>query len=207
VHGATTHSPRRSPTEDAPGRTSLLDAAQHLILNEGYAAVTARRVAAQAGLKPQLVHYYFASMDELFVQLVRRDAAYGRAQLERALASAQPLRALWRLSTNPTITALSVEYLAVANHRKAIATEVAAAAEQFRLAQYEAFRQALDRHDLDTGTIPLGALLVALEGLARVIVMERNVGTHTFHDDAIGVVEDTLARLEGPAVDTGKRRS
>jgi AcrR family transcriptional regulator len=196
---STTTSPRRSVSEHAPSRTALLDAAQRLILDEGYAAVSARRVAARAGLKPQLVHYYFASMDELFVQLVHRDAAAARVQLDRALANPRPLHALWELSTDPMVTALSMEYLAVANHRKAIAAEVAAAAEAFRQAQHDAFRQALDRHDVDAGGIPVGVLLLALEGLARVLVMEGNVGAHAFHADAVGYIEDALRRLEGPA--------
>jgi TetR/AcrR family transcriptional regulator len=191
-------SPRRSPTEDSRSRTELLDAAQQLILEEGYAAVTARRLAAKAGRKPQLIHYYFASMDDLFVQLVQRGASHARDRLARALEDPQPLRALWKLSTDPVTMAMSTEYLALAHHRKAIAQEVAEAGAQFRLAQYAAFSEALARYEVDTGDLPLGALLVALEGMARVIVMERSVGTTTFHDDAIRAIEDALTRFEGP---------
>ena len=43
-------SPRRIGAPDAKNRTVLLDAAESLMLEEGYAAVTSRRVAAQAGL-------------------------------------------------------------------------------------------------------------------------------------------------------------
>ena len=196
-----TPSPRRNATEDAPRRNALLDAARQLIIDEGYAAVTARRVAAQAGLKPQLVHYYFESMDELFAQLVRRDAALGRKRLERALHSPQPLRELWALSTDGPTTALSTEYLAVAHHRKAIAAEVAAAADAFRRAQYDAFRQALDRYAADIGEMPTGALLLLLEGLGRILVLELNIGATAFHDEAIAVVEKLLMRLEGPPID------
>lgn len=194
-----TSAPRRSPTKDSRSRTELLDAAQQLLLGEGYAAVTARRVASTAGCSPQLVHYYFASMDELFVQLVRRGARYGRERLARALDSPQPLRALWRVSTDPVTAALSTEYLALAHHRKTIAEEVAEAGRQFRLAQHAAFSEALERHGVDTGELSLEALLIALEGMARVIVMERSVGSNTFHDEAIRAIEDVLTRLEGPA--------
>jgi AcrR family transcriptional regulator len=197
----TTSSPRRSTTQDAPRRDALLDAAQQLLLEHGYAAVTARRVATQAGLKPQLVHYYFSSMDELFVQLVRRGAAYGLDQLNRALESPQPLRALWRVSSDPYVVALSTEYMAVAHHRKAIAHEVARAAERFRIAQHDAFREALDRYDVDPG-MPLGALLLLLEGLARVLVLETSIGTTTFHAESIELVEHELTRLEGAPIDS-----
>ncbi|MBV8930828.1 MAG: helix-turn-helix transcriptional regulator, partial [Mycobacteriaceae bacterium] len=52
-------SERRIGAPDAKNRVVLLDAAEQLLLEDGYAAVTSRRVAERAGLKPQLVHYYF----------------------------------------------------------------------------------------------------------------------------------------------------
>ena len=66
----------------------LLDAAERVMIAEGYAAVTSRRVAAEAGLKPQLVHYYFATMDDLFLAVFRRRAEVGLERQAAALASA-----------------------------------------------------------------------------------------------------------------------
>ena len=66
---------------DAKNRGVLLDAAEQLMLEDGYAAVTSRRVAERAGLKPQLVHYYFRTMDELFIEVFRRRAEAGAAVL------------------------------------------------------------------------------------------------------------------------------
>ena len=77
----------------------LLDAAEQLLIEEGYAAVTSRRVADRAGLKPQLVHYYFRTMDELFLELFRRRAELMQHYQVRALESEQPLWALWELNT------------------------------------------------------------------------------------------------------------
>src|SRR6478736_4441687 len=75
-------SPRRLGTEESKTRGQLLDAAEELMLDEGYAAVTSRRVAAKAGLKPQLVHYYFRSMDDLFLEVFRRRADANVARVE-----------------------------------------------------------------------------------------------------------------------------
>ena len=68
---------RRIAGPQAKNRAVLLDAAERLLLTEGYAAVTSRRVAAEAGLKPQLVHYYFATMDDLYLAVFRRRAEEG----------------------------------------------------------------------------------------------------------------------------------
>src|SRR6187200_1291576 len=82
---------RRIAGPNAKNRAVLLDAAERLLLAEGYAAVTSRRVAAEAGLKPQLVHYYFATMDELYLAVFRRRAEEGLARQATALESDSPL--------------------------------------------------------------------------------------------------------------------
>ena len=53
------------------------------MIEEGYAAVTSRRLANKAGLKPQLVHYYFRTMEELFLEVFRRRAEEGSARCTR----------------------------------------------------------------------------------------------------------------------------
>src|SRR3954471_21615584 len=62
---------RRIGTEDSRTRAALVDAAPALIGDGGYPAVPSRRVAAKAGLKPQLVHYYFRTMDDLLLAVFR----------------------------------------------------------------------------------------------------------------------------------------
>ena len=54
------------------------------MVDEGYAAATSRRVAAKAGVKPALVHYYFPSMDDLFVAVLRDKAEDNMAETARA---------------------------------------------------------------------------------------------------------------------------
>ena len=100
-------SARRIGAPDAKNRGVLLDAAEQLMLDEGYAAVTSRRVAEKAGLKPQLVHYYFRTMDDLFLAMFRRRGDQGLSQQAAVLASPQPLWALWRFNTDPAWTALT----------------------------------------------------------------------------------------------------
>src|SRR5262249_9512013 len=93
---ATASSSRRIGAEDSKTRAQLVDAAERLLIDEGYAAVTSRRVAAKAGLKPQLVHYYFRTMDDLFLEVLRRRADHDLARFEQAIAADGSLRNLWR---------------------------------------------------------------------------------------------------------------
>ena len=97
----TAPSPRRIGAEDSKTRAQLLDAAERLLLEDGYAAVTSRRVAAKAGLKPQLVHYYFRTMDDLFVEVFRRRAEENLARFERSASGVPSLRELWQVNATP----------------------------------------------------------------------------------------------------------
>src|SRR6476620_1487474 len=113
--------PRRPRAATAEKRTRLLDAAEQIMLRDGYAAVTSRRVEAEAGLK---LHYNFATLDDLFVAVVRRRGENNVTRLADALASSQPLSAWWRLVSEPRGNGLLVELTAAANHRPAMQAEV-----------------------------------------------------------------------------------
>lgn len=196
---------RRIGAESSASRGLLLDAALRLMVDEGYAAVTSRRVAAEAGLKPQLVHYYFRTMDELFVAVVRRGAAQNLERQARALSSPQPLRALWELNSDPTGTTLLTELAALANHRKAVRSELAVFAEQFRRQQEEALPAILERCGIGPEIVPPLAAPVILTGLTRIIGVERDLGLTTGHAELRELVERWLDTIEGASTDTGSQ--
>jgi AcrR family transcriptional regulator len=188
---------RRIGAEDSATRTALLDAARDVMVEEGYAAVTSRRVAARAGLKPQLVHYYFRTMDDLFVAMVRRGSEQWLERQARALASPQPVRALWELNTDPRGRTFIMELTALANHRKTIRAQIAELAEAFRLRQIEALTPVLQRYGLHK-TIAPEAFVVLLNNLAQILVIEESLGVTLGHTAARDLVEDVLTRYEGP---------
>jgi AcrR family transcriptional regulator len=51
---------------------ALLDAAEHLLVEIGYAAITTRKLAERAGVNHGLVHYYFGSMENVLLSAVER---------------------------------------------------------------------------------------------------------------------------------------
>ena len=77
---------RRKGSEHSATRLKLIEAAESLMLEEGYAAVTARRLAVKGGLKSQLLHYYFEDMDELFAAVIRRRGEVNLEKMVRELA-------------------------------------------------------------------------------------------------------------------------
>jgi len=189
-------SPRRIGAEDSSTRAQLVDAAERLMLEEGYAAVTSRKVAAAAGLKPQLVHYYFRTMDDLYVEVFRRRAEVNLAKFEQALAADGSLRNLWKLNSDPRGAAFSIEFAALANHRKEIGAEIARYAERFRAAQLQALTDALGRAGVPADQMPPIAALLLMTGLTQVLALEEMLGMSTGHDETRRFVEGAIARLE-----------
>jgi AcrR family transcriptional regulator len=187
---------RRLGAEHSTTRAALLDAALQLMAEEGYAAVTSRRVAARAGLKPQLVHYYFRTMDDLFLALVQRGAEQNLERQAQALASAQPLRALWEVATDPAGARLTMELASLANHRKAIRAELASYATRFRQQQSEALGQLLDGSDLDPQELPPEALAMLITSVSQVFVLEEAMGMTAGHDEMRALVDRWIERYE-----------
>ena len=187
---------RRIGAADSKTRAQLLDAAEQLLFEEGYAAVTSRRVAAKAGLKPQLVHYYFRTMDDLFLEVFRRRAAANLTRFEQAIAADGSLRNLWRLNADPRGTAFTTEFVGLANHRKEIRSEIAHYAERFRAAQVEAMRAALARHGVSEQDLPPIVAVLLMTGVSQVLALEDILGVSAGHDTTISFMEQLIARLE-----------
>ena len=69
--------PRISDTRKAEVRNQLIDAAVEVLLAEGPAGVTSRRILEQAGLSAGALYHYFASLDELYEAVAVRFTTLG----------------------------------------------------------------------------------------------------------------------------------
>lgn len=186
--------PRRLGAEGSQVRTRFVDAAEAILRDEGYHGISARQVAGRAGLKTQLLYYYFRTMDELLLALVQRVNERRLERFEAALASSEPLRALWELNSDPSAATLAAELTSIATHRDAIRAEIVEFATQFRRMQGEAVERLLPAtREYDSA----GVVMIAA-ALARTIVTESALGLVEGHAEALAIVEDMLARFEKP---------
>jgi AcrR family transcriptional regulator len=179
-------------------REALIEATAQIMLDEGYAAATSRRVAAKAGVKPALVHYYFPSMDDLFVAVLRDKAEHNLQQQREAIAESQPLHALWQLN-GATDAQLFTEFLAMANHRKAIRSEISAYAMRFRDLEEGVVTLALKARGVDLAQFPPVVMSMIMGGLARMVIHEQGLGITHGHDEATAFIDRCLDRFEMPS--------
>ncbi len=166
------------------------------MLKEGYAAVSSRSVAAAVGIQAPLVHYYFPALDDLFVAVLERRAGRSVERMTEALASPQPLRAWWELSSEPRGAALFVEMMAAANHRPVLKAAVATIARDLRRVELDALRTLLDEYRLDQEHFPPVLVASAMHGLAFGVVQEQSAGYDTAPDEAIAAMRRLVDRLE-----------
>jgi AcrR family transcriptional regulator len=179
-------------------REALIEATAQIMLDEGYASATSRRVAAKAGIKPALVHYYFPSMDDLFVAVLRHYAEASLQRQRQAMADAQPLHALWELSSTHDAQ-LFTEFLAMSNHRKAIRSEIASYAMRFRDLEEGAMTLALKARGIDLELFPPVVISMIMGGLARMVHHEQGLGITRGHDEAKAFIDRCLERFEMPS--------
>lgn len=192
--------PRTRRRRAEPGidvEQALLDAAEGLMRDEGYAAATARRIAARVGLKHQVIFYYFGSQDELLRALFRRVADAHRRRMAEALACDQPLRALWRLMCDPSSTKLTLEFLALANHNEAVRSAIAESAESVRAFQAQALARQLEALG-STPELSPRLMTVLASALGRLLVQDANIGVVSDREEIEALIEATLQRLEAP---------
>jgi AcrR family transcriptional regulator len=184
---------RQPRAATAEKRQRLLDATERVMILEGYAAVTSRRVEAEAGIK---LHYHFATLDDLFIALVRRRGESNVSLLTDALAAPEPLRAWWELASDKRGNTLLVEMTAAGNHRPALQAEVGVFAREVRRLQIEALERILDEYGIDRERFPPALVAAAVQGLAFVMAHDQVAGFDTAQDEATAAVERLLQRLE-----------
>jgi len=163
----------------------------------GYAAVTSRQVAAKAGLKPQLVHYYFDTMDDLFLAAFHR-LATGIIDRQTAIeTSDQPLRDMWALLTDSRYRLLISEFVALGNHRPRIRAEFIEFGQRLRRQQIAVMSRVLADKRLPEFPWSPAFAAILLHSLARFLATEDELGVTEGHAGALSVVDWYINQYDG----------
>ncbi len=166
------------------------------MVEEGYAAVTSRRIARRAGL-PNAIHYYFETMDDLFIELFRRGAGRSLAQQEEALDSPQPIWAFWDLLLDRSHGDLNIEFIALANHRKAIRSEIAESSRTFRRRQLAVLAGVIETSKPASASRTPEAIVLLLSAVSRYLTTENAFDLDIGHAEVIEFVEQCIREIEG----------
>lgn len=191
-HDAQKPAGRRMGAVGSANWSAMLDAAERVLSNEGYAALSSRRIAEAAGFKQRLVYYYFQSMDALVTAMFRRMVDRETERLTAIAASARPIRGFWELARESRDTRLSAEFLALAHRNAELKKEVVDFVTFSRQLQITALEKATSgRSD-----IPASAMVVLATNLALSLNREAALGIDLGHDVAEALITEILDRIE-----------
>jgi len=187
---------RRLGMENARSRSLLVDAADHILTEEGAHAVSARRVADRAGLKPQLVHYYFKTMDDLLIAVFRRAQEEYLQRHEHALEGRQPLDALWKLNNESQGTRRMMEFISLAGRREAVREVILESAARFRQLQIDAISRVLDERGVDRTEFPPAGVALLMATVSRGLLLEQTLGLSLGHAELRAFVTRILKTVD-----------
>ncbi|MEJ5979279.1 TetR/AcrR family transcriptional regulator [Novosphingobium sp. PS1R-30] len=192
---AAAKSTRRIGAQNSAGRDAILKAAIGVLQEEGAAGLTASNVAKKADVKAHMVHYYFRSIEDLVLALIRQHGSLGLKNTARAIASDEPLRALWEVETSFKWMSVAMELSNIAIRREDMRAEMMRYIEDMRNLQAEGIQRHFQLRGIECA-VPPKALTIMVAGIARQIVREKEFDVSLGHDEMAAVVETFLDSLK-----------
>jgi AcrR family transcriptional regulator len=183
-------------------RSALLDAAERLLIEEGHAGITTRKVAAEARVNHGLVHYYFGSIEELLFQAMER---YTERLLDRqrALYAADiPFIDKWRTAMRYIDEDLAAGYPkiwaelhAVAWNRPQFQQRIVHVHLQWREIFGDALVRAKDELDFSRTPFSPDAFVALVATFNAGLLLERLVGLDRGHGELLEAMDAWLSSL------------
>lgn len=182
---------------------AFLDAAERVLVREGAAAISTRRLAQEAGQNHGLVHYYFGSVDELLLQTLERftDRVVDR-QLEM-YGSAVPFGEKWRTAIGYIEEDLEAGYPKVWAELEALAwnkpemrDRLRAVNDRWRSLLRDALADAIEEYGIDDTRFSADAWAALVMQFNKGLLLERLLGFDRDHAELLAAIDGWISSLE-----------
>ena len=190
--------PAREEAEQA-----FLDAAERLLVSVGYAGITTRKLAEEAGLNHGLVHYYFGSMQELLLQVLERFTDRLIARQRAMYASEMPFLEKWRAAmryldedTASGYTKVWFELQALGWNDPDIRKRVAKVDQAWGQVVTEAFDKAMTEYKIDRREFPLQAVTALVFTFNEGMHLRTLSGIRAGHKELLDWIDRWLVDLD-----------
>jgi AcrR family transcriptional regulator len=177
---------------------ALLDAAERMLVDVGYAGISTRRLAAEAGVNHGLVHYYFGSLENVLAQVLERFTARMIERQRSMYAAETPFLEKWRTAMRYLVTDTDYqkvwwELQALAWNHPELRERMASVDAEWRAVLMDALAEPRERYRLD---IPLEALVSLVMTFNSGIILERLAGITTGHQELLDWIDGWLEYME-----------
>jgi TetR/AcrR family transcriptional regulator len=180
----------RSASEEA-----LLDAAERLLVDVGYAGVTTRRLAEEAGVNHGLVHYYFGSIENVLIRTLERFTERLTQRQREMYAADMPFIEKWRTAMRYLVEEdvryekVWLELQALGWNRPEMRERLAPVDAEWRAVLTDAFAKPREELGID---MPLDALVSLVVTFNFGIMVERLAGITTGHAELLEWIDQFL---------------
>ncbi len=183
----------RKGAPDSEVRAQLIDAAHQMILEESCRDLTAGKLAERVGLKRQIVHYYFGTLDDLFIAVLEKMADESRARFRNALEADAPLRMTWQQTHDASSTLM--DFISLAMQRESIREVLARYMDEFRLMQVNALESYFKKRGIKSKT-PAVVYTLIIASISQALALENALGVSMGHEQTRKLIEDWLDAIE-----------
>jgi AcrR family transcriptional regulator len=188
--------PAPKTTARSAAEEALLDAAERLLVDVGYAGITTRKLAEEAGVNHGLVHYYFGSNENLLARSLERFTERLLERQRELYGSDLPFVEKWRtamrylVSEDVTYEKVWLELQAMAWNDAGVRERLARVNAEWRAVLTEAFREPHRELGIE---MPLEALVSLVITFNLGIIVERLGGVATGHAELLDWIDGWLS--------------
>ena len=183
--------------------TAILDAAERLLIEVGYGAISTRKLAEEAGVNAGLIHYYFGSMEEVFLQVLERFTARLTQRQVAMYGSDLPFIQKWRTAMRYLIEdresgyqKLLFELQAMAWNRPEMRERILAVFQRWDAIVTDAMAAGMRELGIDPRQYPVEAVACLVIAFNKAIMLDSLMGHDFGHRELLDMVDRLLSRLD-----------
>ncbi|MGE5289809.1 MAG: TetR/AcrR family transcriptional regulator [Micromonosporaceae bacterium] len=187
----------------ADATTAIMDAAERLLVEVGYAGITTRKLADEAGVNAALIHYYFGSMEEVFLQVLERFTARLTERQAAMYAGDAPFAEKWRTAMRYLFEdrasgyqKIVYELFAMSWNKPEMRARVARFDERWTEIVADAVAGGMRELGIDTRRFPVKAVTCLVISFNKGIMLDGLTGFDNGHAELLDMIDRFLVRLE-----------
>src|SRR5512132_3006136 len=183
--------------------TAILDAAERLLIEVGHAAISTRKLAEEAGVNAGLIHYYFGSMEEVFLQVLERFTARLTRRQVAMYGGDLPFIEKWRTAMRYLVEdresgyqKLLFELQAMAWNRPEMRERIRGVFQRWEAVLTDAMADGMLELDIDTQRFPVEAVTCLVAAFNKGIMLDGLIGHDYGHRELLDMIDRLLSQLD-----------
>lgn len=183
--------------------TAILDAAERLLIEVGHAAISTRKLAEEAGVNAGLIHYYFGSMEEVFLQVLERFTARLTRRQVAMYGGDLPFIEKWRTAMRYLVEdresgyqKLLFELQAMAWNRPEMRERIRGVFQRWEAVLTDAMAAGMRELDIDTQRFPVEAVTCLVAAFNKGIMLDGLIGHDYGHRELLDMIDRLLSQLD-----------